>query len=120
MSTVVVSVRPYEESMAGVRELLRSGKADPTPRVNFPSWELFHAVLAPNRMAIIRAMTAAGPLSIREVARRVGRDFKGVHTDVTVLLRHGVLQKTDEGAVVFPYERMHFDFEIAPAEQSAA
>lgn len=120
MSIVVVSVRPYEESMAEVRELLRSGRADPTPRINFPTWELFHTVLAPNRMSIIRAMTAAGPLSIREVARRVGRDFKGVHTDVSTLLKHGVLQRTDEGMVVFPYGRIHFDFEIAPVEQSAA
>lgn len=120
MSTVVVSVRPYEESMAAVRELLRSGKVDPNPRINFPSWELFHAVLAPKRMSIIKAMTGAGPLSIRELSRRVGRDFKGVHSDVAALLKHGVLQKTDDGMIEFPHDRIRFEFEITPEVQSAA
>lgn len=120
MSTVVVSVRPYQESMAAVREQLRSGKAASNPRINFPTWELFHAVLAPNRMSIIKAMTGAGPLAIREVARRVGRDFKGVHSDVTTLLKHGVLEKTDGGEILFPHDRIRFEFEFAGSEQSAA
>jgi len=93
---------------------------DPTPRLVFVSYELMHKVFAPNRMVIVRAMTGAGPLSIREVARRVGRDFKGVHTDVTALLKSGVLEKTADGLVVFPYDKLHFDFEIGPADQSAA
>jgi predicted transcriptional regulator len=59
-------------------------------------------------------------MSIREVARRVGRDFKGVHTDVKTLAGNGILRKTADGRVVFPYDRIHFDFEIAPSEQSAA
>jgi predicted transcriptional regulator len=93
---------------------------DPTPRIVFVSYELFYKVLAPNRMVIVQAMTGAGPLSIREVARRVGRDFKGVHTDVTALLKNGILEKTADGLVVFPYDKLHFDFEIGPADQSAA
>src|SRR3954453_13207853 len=83
MSTVTISVMPLAQSRAQLRELARSGKDDPVSRINFVNWELFHRVLAPNRMAIVQAMAGAGPLSIREVARRVGRDFKGVHTDVT-------------------------------------
>jgi predicted transcriptional regulator len=99
----------------------RQGDApDPVPRLIFVSYELMHKVLAPNRMAIVRAMTGQGPLSIREVARRVGRDFKGVHSDVTVLLRNGVLEKMADGQVVFPYAKLHFDFEIGAADKSAA
>ena len=39
-------------------------------------------------------MTGAGPLSIREAARRLDRDVKGVHGDVHALLNAGILQKT--------------------------
>lgn len=60
-----------------------------------------HRALAPNRMDIVSEMTGAGPLSIREVARRVGRDFKGVHSDVTVLASNGVIDRADDGKVVF-------------------
>jgi predicted transcriptional regulator len=95
-------------------------KPDPTPRLSFISYELMHKVLAPNRMTIVQSMTGQGPLSIREVARRVGRDFKGVHSDVTTLLRNGVLEKLADGRVIFPYSRIHFDFEFGAANQSAA
>jgi hypothetical protein len=40
-------------------------------------------------------------LSIREVARRVGRDVKAVHGDVTALVAAGA-EKRDGRKVVFP------------------
>ena len=47
-------------------------------------------------------MTGAGPLAIREAARRVYRDVKGVHGDVHSLLNAGILQKTEQGLISFP------------------
>jgi predicted transcriptional regulator len=115
MSTVVVSVKPLEQVRREARDMLAAGRGDPTPRINFVSWELFHQVLSSNRIGVIRAMAGAGPMSIREVARRVGRDFKGVHTDVTALLRNGLLEKTPDGEVVFPYDDIHFDIRLSDA-----
>lgn len=122
MNTVVISVKSLDQSRKETQELIRGrrGEGNSVPRINFVSWDLFHRVLAPNRMAVVSAMTGAGPLSIREVARRVGRDFKGVHTDVTALLNTGVIEKTEEGLVVFPYDEIHFDFVMRGADQSAA
>ena len=42
-------------------------------------------------------MTGAGALTIREVARRVGRDVKAVHGDVHAVLDAGLLERTDDG-----------------------
>jgi predicted transcriptional regulator len=99
---------------------IRGETPNPDSHLTFVSYDLMHKVLAPNRIAIVRAMTGQGPMSIREAARRVGRDFKGVHSDVTVLLRNGVLEKMDDGLIVFPYAKIHFDFEFGAANQSAA
>jgi predicted transcriptional regulator len=71
-------------------------------------------------MAILRAMMGQGPLSIREVARRVGRDFKGVHTDMTWMLSQGLLYKSEDGRMVFPYDAIRFDFTLTGPTQSAA
>ncbi|RYH06141.1 MAG: hypothetical protein EON57_06835 [Alphaproteobacteria bacterium] len=87
---------------------------------NFLSYDALHKALAPNRMAIIRTMIGAGPLSIREIARRVGRDFKGVHTDVSSMFTQGLLYKSEDGRMVFPYDQIRFDFEIGGETQSAA
>ena len=53
-------------------------------------------MLTTKRWEIVRAMTGAGPLAIREAARRVGRDVKAVHRDVHALLNAGDLRKTDD------------------------
>ena len=52
---------------------------------------------------------------MREAARRLGRDVKGVHRDVHMLLNVGILQKTDKGQIEFPFEAVHVDFMLKAA-----
>jgi predicted transcriptional regulator len=54
-------------------------------------------------------MTGAGPLAIREAARRVKRDVKAVHGDVHALLDAGILRKTEKNLVVFPFDAIRVD-----------
>jgi predicted transcriptional regulator len=54
-------------------------------------------------------------VSIREAARRAERDVKAVHGDVTALLNAGVLTKTVEGHIVFPYEAVKVEFLLQAA-----
>ena len=60
-------------------------------------------------------MTGAGPLAIREAARRVGRDVKSVHGDVSALIKAGVIDRTQDGRIVFPYDEIHVDFVLHAA-----
>ena len=55
-------------------------------------------------------LCGAGPVSIREAARRVGRDVSAVHGDVTALLNVGILIRTDDGRIVFPFEAVKVEF----------
>lgn len=82
--------------------------------ISFASVDLLWRVLSARRWDIIQAMAGQGELSIREVARRVGRDVKAVHGDVTALLDAGVLDRTAQG-VVFPYDAVHVDFTLRAA-----
>lgn len=66
-------------------------------------------MLTAKRWEILKAITGVGALSVREVARPVGRDVKAVHADVQALLRAGILEKS-ERRVVFPYDAVHVDF----------
>ena len=84
-------------------------------RISFASAELLWRVLTEKRWAILRAMAGVGGLSIREVARRVERDVKAVHGDVHALLDTGILDRTDEGKVVFLYSAVHVDFMLEAA-----
>jgi predicted transcriptional regulator len=54
-------------------------------------------------------------VTIREAARRVGRDVKAVHGDVRAMLNAGLLDKTEDGKIVFPYDAIHVDFVVKAA-----
>lgn len=83
--------------------------------ISFESPELLFKVIAGKRWGLLKVMTGAGPLTIREAARRMERDVKAVHGDVQVLLKAGILQKTENGLVVFPYDAVHVDFMLRAA-----
>jgi predicted transcriptional regulator len=83
--------------------------------ISFASVELLWKVLTAKRWELLKAMTGQGPLTIRETARRVGRDVKAVHGDVHALLDAGVLDKTEDGKIVFPYDAVHVDFTVKAA-----
>jgi predicted transcriptional regulator len=72
-------------------------------------------VITPKRWDILRSMTGAGPVAIREVARRVKRDVKSVHGDIHALLKAGVLDRSDNGGIVFPYDEVLVDFVLRAA-----
>jgi len=81
------------------------------PCLNFLNYSDMHKILAPSRLAIVKTLSGNGSLSIREVARRLNRDIQAVHRDVTTLINAGVIDKTDKG-ISFPYDGLHFDFDI--------
>src|SRR3546814_5874717 len=109
MTTLTVKIESLEETMSQVAGSIRAveagAAADEVATLSFPSWERTHHVLTPKRLEILKAMVGQDAMSIRAVARRFGRDFKGVHTDVDTLLKSGVIDKSETGGIVFPYDR---------------
>ncbi|MCB2263493.1 MAG: transcriptional regulator [Candidatus Thiosymbion ectosymbiont of Robbea hypermnestra] len=83
--------------------------------ISFESPALLFKVLTRKRWELLATMTGAGAISIREAARRVGRDVKAVHGDVTALLNAGLLRKTEQGKILFPYDAVHGDFMLSAA-----
>jgi predicted transcriptional regulator len=84
-------------------------------RISFATPELLFQVMTAKRWELLRTMTGAGPLAIREAARRVDRDVKGVHGDVHALLNAGILQKTEHGLIVFPFDAIRVDIMLHAA-----
>jgi predicted transcriptional regulator len=61
---------------------------------------LLLATLSPARWALLRDLGSAGPTSIYGLAKRLGRDYKNVHTDVTQLARLGLIERQGGGVAV--------------------
>ena len=96
------------------RRLLRAFAGEPQGEfISFETPALLFKVLTQKRWELLSTLTGAGPLTLREAARRLGRDVKAVHGDVHALLDVGILQKTAEGRIVFPFDAVHVNFMLA-------
>ena len=115
MKTVILDVRAPADSMADFARVWKTGKPEKSARISFATPELLWKVLTAKRWELLKALCGAGPMSIREAARRVGRDVKAVHGDVTALLNAGVLDRAEGGGIVFPYEAVKIEFMLQAA-----
>ncbi len=115
MKTVTLDVQTPADAMADFARAWKTGKPQKSARISFATPELLWGVLTQKRWELLRALCGAGPVSIREAARRVGRDVKAVHGDVTALLNAGILDRTDDGHIVFPFEAVKVEFLLKAA-----
>tara|TARA_A100000171_G_scaffold30907_1_gene29205 strand:+ start:316 stop:690 length:375 start_codon:yes stop_codon:yes gene_type:complete len=83
--------------------------------ISFASVELLWQTMTPKRWDLLKVMTGQGAMSMREAARRVGRDVKTVHGDVHALLNAGVLDREENGQITFPFDTVHVDFTLTTA-----
>lgn len=115
MNTVVLEVRTLAETLADSARAMRAGVVESEARIGFATPELLWRVLTDKRWELIKALGGAGPVSIREAARRVKREVKAVHGDVTALLNAGLLNRVDDGRIEFPYDAVKVEFMLKAA-----
>lgn len=101
--------------MADFSNAWRSGKAQESARISFAAPELLWQVLTAGRWELLKALCGAGPVSLREAARRVRRDVEAVDGDVEALLSAGLLSRAAGGGVEFPFEAVKVEFLLRAA-----
>ncbi len=115
MKTVTLDVRTPPDSMEDFVRAWETGKPERSARISFATPELLWQVLTAKRWELLKALCGAGPLSIREAARRIGRDVKAVHGDITALLEAGVLTRASDGRIEFPFDAVKVEFMLRAA-----
>jgi predicted transcriptional regulator len=115
MKTVTLDVRNPNDAMSDLLHGWKTGKPQKSARISFATPELLWQVLTAKRWELLKALCGAGPVSIREAARRVEHDVKAVHGDVTALLNAGVLERDETGSIVFPFDAIKVEFLLQAA-----
>lgn len=115
MKTLTLDVQSPADAMAAFATAWTTGRAQDTARISFATPELLWQVLTAKRWELLKALCGVGPVSIREAARRVHRDVKAVHGDVTALLSAGVLNRSDDGGIEFPFDAVKVEFLLKAA-----
>jgi len=76
----------------------------PLEILSFADLPLLLKTLSPARWVVLEKLKKQGPLSIYELARRLERDYKNVHTDVTQLAALGLIERQDDGRVAVAWD----------------
>ncbi|WP_420959614.1 transcriptional regulator [Brucella sp. IR073] len=113
MKTLRIRVESFEEVIAQTIRAVKAGVEAKEALYTFLTYEDLHRTLTPKRIDILNAMKGKGALSMREVARLVGRDFKGVHTDLDAMRTCGLIDRAPEGGVILPYNEVRIDITLA-------
>ncbi|MEA2876460.1 MAG: hypothetical protein QOF14_1656 [Hyphomicrobiales bacterium] len=113
MKTVTLEVASREEVTRRALAAFTGKKQQ--ARISFATPELLWKVLTAKRWELLKVLAGQGPVTIREAARRVGRDVKAVHADVHALLKAGVLDKNSDGRIEFRFDAVRVDFTLHAA-----
>ena len=77
-----------------------------------PDLPMLLKTLSPARWTLLEALRGAGPVSIYELARRLGRNYKNVHTDVTQLAALGLIERSSDNRVLVPWNLLRAEWSL--------
>lgn len=82
-------------------------------RLTFESLPALLRHLTPARWTLLEQLKRHGPLSINELARRLERHYKNVHTDVSRLIELGLIERRADQQVAVVWDIVTAEMRLA-------
>jgi predicted transcriptional regulator len=125
-----IGIRGGAERSKALREAVRCvARGDHTaqePGLYFESVEELRRILTEKRLELLLAITRHRPVSVHELAGLLGRDYKNVSTDVTLLERLGLVRlevsagKGRAQTPTVPYDEIHVTIDLRQPQEAHA
>ena len=112
MRTLTITVQPDWKTALRAAGKAAQAETYQGETLNFESPDVFLGRLTALRWSLVRQIMSTGEVSIRELARRAGRDVRRVHDDVQVLADLGLVERTASGGVRCPFADIHVDMHL--------
>ena len=97
---------------AAMKAIDRGEVVQPHFGVNFEQMGQMLAAFTSKRWEFIAALREAGSLTVAELARRLQRDYKNVHTDVGQLIEWMAVERGDDGCVSVLWSEIVVDMKL--------
>lgn len=108
--------QPLAESLAkaaSVMEALERNEPVTTHfGIGFTEIGTMLGILTPKRWELIGILREQGAMSVAELARRSGRNYKNVHQDVALLLEWHILEHNQHGLIHAPFDELVLDVKM--------
>jgi len=93
---------------------LATGRDAPAPvaRLSFSDLPLLLKTLTPARWELLAVLRKEGPMSVRALSKRLGRDYKNVHTDVAQLIGLQLIERVGAARVRVGWDAVRADLKL--------
>ena len=96
------AIQPTKGFIDAWKRAERGKRVKTAEQLNFENLETLLRTLPSGRWILLKTLCAKGPMSIRGLAKSLGRDYKNVHTDVRRLEHIGLISRTKDDKVHVP------------------
>ena len=96
--------RGFERFIEAWHKAETGAKEQPEIHLNFEDFAMLTAALTRKRLELMRTLRQHGPLSVRALSKQLARDYKNVHADARALEEVELIQRTEEGLLVAPWD----------------
>lgn len=102
---------------SAVGEQVKAARHGRTPdfQLNFESARTLFAELTPARIDLLDTLHAAGACTVYALAKRAQRNYSNVHADIARLEELGLVERTDDGTVLVPFDAVEIRLPLAKA-----
>ena len=113
-----VAIRGIQEYFEEAGKVLADAEqgidpAQPVERVYFHDLKTFLRYMTPKRFELIERLHNSEALSIRALAKMLGRHYKNVFEDVKMLEQVGLLERTGDGLYIVPWDEINTTIKLA-------
>jgi predicted transcriptional regulator len=104
-----------EDTLRMAENLDAGDRTDEPALFGFAKAETLFALLTPKRWELLRVLKAIGSSSIRSLAKALGRDYRGVHADVTALIHGGLIERGEDRLIHVPWSKITAEMDVEAA-----
>ena len=112
-----ITVRPLKHAVADILNACkRARKGLPVAseaELNFEDAATMLSALSEKRMELLMFLHGHGRSNIRQLAKRLKRDYSNVHGDVKTLLDLGLLSVTNDKQIFVPWDELAIELPLA-------
>lgn len=114
---LIIGVSTLEESLNETLEACKRAEkglpAGPIHRIDFTDQAALFSTLSPKRMELLRYLRQNGPMSARQLAKNLARDYKNVQGDIKMLSQLELVLTDDAGKYLVPWDDITIELALA-------
>ena len=114
----IIEVSKRGSAIRAARQQLAESRQGRVPdfRLSFESARMLFSELTPARVDLLDTLRRVGPCSVYALAKAAERNYSNVHSDVARLEELGLIERTEDGSILVPYEAVEI---LVPLAQVA-